>query len=97
MLNSVIHQFFAPKNKDSFIIPPDFFGEIKTFFWLKYRIVKKSKILPFTNRRYRIVIKWITRKIKNHCLKLKVKTHILLVGKCWSEHNKPTEKEILVL
>ena len=30
-LNSVIHQFFTPKNNDSFIIPPDLFEESKPF------------------------------------------------------------------
>ena len=30
-LNSIIHQFFTPKNNDSFIIPPNLFEESKSF------------------------------------------------------------------
>ena len=44
-LNSIIHQFFTPKNNDSFITPPDLFEERKTFYWLKYHVVKKTKML----------------------------------------------------
>ena len=31
LLNSVIHQFFTPKNNDSFINPPDLFEESKPY------------------------------------------------------------------
>ena len=45
-LNSVIRQFFTSQNNDSFIIPPDLFKESNHLYWLKYDIVKKTKMLP---------------------------------------------------
>ena len=42
-LNSAIHQFFTPKNNDSFINP---LMRVNHLLWLKYRIVKKTEMLP---------------------------------------------------
>ena len=73
-LNSVIHQFFTRKNNDSFIIPPDLFEESKPFILVEIPYCEENKnaskyfikkFEAFTNQRYRIAIKWITRKVKS--------------------------------
>ena len=73
-LNSVIHQFFTPKNNDSFIIPPDLFEESKLFILVEILCCEENehaskhfikKFEAFTNHRYSIAIKWITRKVKS--------------------------------
>ena len=45
-LNSVMHQFFTPKNNDSFIIPPDLFEESKPFILAEIPYCEKTKMLP---------------------------------------------------
>ena len=42
-LNSVIHQFFTPKNNDSFIIPPDLFEESKPFILVEIPYCEKKE------------------------------------------------------
>ena len=73
-LNSVIHQFFTPKNNDSFIIPPDLFEESKPFILVEIPYCEENKnavkhfikkFEAFTNHRYLIAIKWVTRKVKS--------------------------------
>ena len=65
---------------------------VNHLYWLKYRIVKKAKMLPkiflkkfevFTNQSYRIAIKWITKKVK-YLFKVKSKnpTCVISRGKC---------------
>ena len=72
-LNSVIHQFFTPKNNDSFIIPPDLFEERKPFILVEIPYCEENenaskhfirKFEAFTNQHYKIAIKWITKKVK---------------------------------
>ena len=79
-LNNLIHQFFTPKNNDSFIIPPDLFEESKPFILVEIPYCEENenaskhfiKILEaFTNQRYRIAIKW---RIKNVNSLFKVKS-----------------------
>ena len=59
-LNSVIHQFFTPKNNDLFIIPPDLSEEIKPFTLVEILYCEKNgntskhfikKFEVFTNHR----------------------------------------------
>ena len=93
-LNSVIHQFLTPKNNDSFIILPDLFEESKPFILVEIPYCEKNenaskyfikKFETFTNQRYRIAIKWITRKVKS-LLKVKSKNPhpscVIYSGKC---------------
>ena len=84
-LNSVIHQFFTPKNNNSFIIPPNLFEDSKPFILVEIPYCEEKENTPkhfikkfetFTNHCYRIAIKWITRKVRS---KLKAKIRILLV------------------
>ena len=72
-LNSVTHQFFIPKNKDWFIIPPNLFEESKSFILVEIRYCEENenaskhfikKFETFTSRCYGIAIKWVTRKVK---------------------------------
>ena len=42
-LNSVIHQFFTPKNNDSFIIPTDLFKESKPFILFEIPYCEKNR------------------------------------------------------
>ena len=74
-LNSVIHSFFTPKNYDSLIIPSDLFEESKPFTLVEvpyFENAFKNFIKNFeaftihlpSHLRYRIAIKWITRKVK---------------------------------
>ena len=70
-LNSVIHQFFTPKNYDSLIIPSDLFEESKRFTLAEVPYCEEKENAPkhfiknfeaFTNHlpshlRYRIAIK----------------------------------------
>ena len=107
-LNSVIHQFFAPKNNDSFIIPPDLFEESKPFILVEIpyceenkntskHFIKKFEI--FTNHRYRIAIKWITRKVKS-LFKVKNKNPhpscVICRGKCscGAKYNEEIERNV---
>ena len=71
--NSVIHQFFTPKNNDSFINPLDLFEESKPLTLVEIPYCKENgnaskyfikKFKAFTNQCYRIAIEWITIKIK---------------------------------
>ena len=73
-LNSVIHQFFIPKNNDLFIIPPALFEESKPFILVEMAYCEENqnaskhfikKFETFTNHHYRTAIKWITRKVKS--------------------------------
>ena len=86
-LNSVMHQFFTPKNNDSFIIPPDLFEESKPFILFEVPYCEENqnaskhsikKFKTFTNHCYRIAIKWITRKEKS-LFKVKSNNCILYV------------------
>ena len=73
-LNNLIHQFFTPKNNDSFVIPPDIFEESKSFILVEIPYCEENKndskhfikkFEAFTNQRYRIAIKWITKRVKS--------------------------------
>ena len=77
-LNSVIHQFFTPKNHDSLIIPSDLFEESEPFTLVEVPYCEEKEnaskhfinnFEAFTNHLpshlcYRIAMKWITRKVK---------------------------------
>ena len=93
-LSSAIHQFFTPKNNDSFIIPPDLFEESKPFILVEIPYCEENenaskhfikKFEAFTNQRYRIAIKWITRNVKS-LFKVKSKNQhpscVIYRGKC---------------
>ena len=107
-LNSVIHQFFTPKNNDSFIIPPDLFEESKPFILVEIPYCEENenaskhfikKFEAFTNQRYRIAIKWITRKVKS-LFKVKSKNPhpscVIYRGKCscGEEYIGETERNV---
>ena len=98
-LNKVIHQFFTRKNNSSCIIPPDLFEESKPFILVEIPFCKEKqnatkyfikKFETFTNQCYRIVTKWITRKVKS-LFKVKSKTphpsFVIYRGKCSCEKN----------
>ena len=66
--------YITPKNNDLFIIPPDIFEESKPFILVETPYCEENenasknvieKFEGFTNQRYRIAIKWITRKVKS--------------------------------
>ena len=107
-LNSVIHQFFTPKNNDLFIIPPDLSEEIKPFTLVEILYCEKNgntskhfikKFEVFTNHRYRIGMKWIIRKLKS-LFKVKDKTahssFVIYGGKCTfgEEYIGETERNV---
>ena len=71
---STINQFLVPKENESFLIPPSLFEEKKPFLLLELPFcelnekVSKTflkKFHSFTNNKYDMAIKWITRKVKN--------------------------------
>ena len=73
-LSSVIAKFLTPKNNDSFIISSDLSEESKPFILVKILYCEQNenaskhfikKFEAFTNHRYRIAIKWITRRVKS--------------------------------
>ena len=107
-LKNNINQFFTPKNNDSSIILPDLFEKSKPFILveIKYREEKENaskyfikKFEAFTNHRYRIAIKWITRKVKS-LFKVKSKSlHpfcVICRGKCscGEEYIEETERNV---
>ena len=106
-LNSVINRFFTPKNKDSFIIPPDPFEESKPFILVEITYCEENenaskhfikKFEAFTNQCYRIEIKWITRKVKP-LFKVKNKqphpSCVIYRGKCsCGEYIGETERNV---
>ena len=107
-LSSAIHQFFTPKNNDSFIIPPDLFEESKPFILVEIPYCKENenaskhfikKFEAFTNQRYRIAIKWITRNVKS-LFKVKSKNQhpscVIYRGKCscGEEYSGETERNV---
>ena len=72
-LNNVINQFLTPKNNDSFIIPPDLFEEHKLFVLVDIPYCEENEnafkhfikqFKAFTNHRYRIAFKWLTRQVR---------------------------------
>ena len=73
-IDSVINQFTAPTLEESFLIPPGFFEEEKPFLLVEIPYceineqVSKTFIKrfhEFTNNKFKIAVKWITRKVKS--------------------------------
>ena len=108
ILNSVIHQFFTPRSNYSFIIPADLFEESKPLILVEMPYCEENenaskhfikKFQAFTNQRYRIAIKWITRKVKS-LFKVKSKNPhpscVIYRGKCScrEEYIRETERNV---
>ena len=74
-VNSIVNQFSSTyEAEDSFIIPPNFFEDEKPFILIEIPFCdlneRKSKDFvrkfhKFTDGKYRVSIKWITKKVKN--------------------------------
>ena len=107
-LNSVIHQFFTPKNKGLFITPADLFEESKPVILVEIPYCEENenafkhfieKFKAFTNQRYRIVIKWTTRKVKSLSNVKSINSHpscVIYRGKCScrEEYIRETERNV---
>ena len=78
-INSVVNQFQQKQNdveieEEEFIIPPFLFEEAKPMIWIEIPFCEENekvskrflnKFHDFTQNRFKVLIKWITKKVKN--------------------------------